>query len=73
MKRFIRTTLLLVLLAGLITFLKAQTSELNQDKYGGFTSVQGEATGYFHPEHIVERWWLITPEGSGVFGVGIER
>ncbi|MEM6777054.1 MAG: hypothetical protein AAF670_05320 [Planctomycetota bacterium] len=43
------------------------------DPYGGFTDVQGERTGFFHAEEIDGRWWLVTPEGHGFFGIGLSH
>ena len=41
------------------------------DTYGGFTDIKGKKTGYFHTEKIDDRWWLITPEGHGFWGIGM--
>tara|TARA_B100001123_G_scaffold437346_2_gene569328 strand:+ start:175 stop:600 length:426 start_codon:yes stop_codon:yes gene_type:complete len=43
------------------------------DAYGGFKNVFGKKTGFFHTEKIDGRWWLITPEGHGFFGIGISH
>ena len=43
------------------------------DAYGGFKNVFGKKTGFFHTEKIDGRWWLITPEGHGFFGIGISN
>jgi len=43
------------------------------DAYGGFTDVVGQRTGFFHTEQIDDRWWLVSPEGHGFFGVGISH
>jgi hypothetical protein len=40
------------------------------DRYGGFSQVQGEATGYFRTEKIGNRWVLITPEGHPYLALG---
>ena len=37
------------------------------DKYGGVPGVVGHAGESFHLEKIGSRWWLVTPEGNGVF------
>ncbi len=55
------------------------TSELNTssddrlDVYGGFTDVVGTKTGFFHAEQIGNRWWLVTPDGHGFFGIGLSH
>jgi hypothetical protein len=43
------------------------------DAYGGFTDIVGKRTGFFHTQQIAGRWWLVTPEGHGFFGVGISH
>ena len=43
------------------------------DAYGGFTDVVGKKTGFFHTEKIDNRWWLVTPDGHGFFGIGISH
>jgi len=37
------------------------------DKYGGVAGIAGHAGESFHLEKIGRRWWLVTPEGHGVF------
>ncbi|MAD79516.1 MAG: hypothetical protein CMJ50_01555 [Planctomycetaceae bacterium] len=49
----------------------AQSAEL--DTFGGFTDVKGEKTGFFHAEKMDGRWWMVTPEGHGFFGIGISH
>ena len=43
------------------------------DRYGGFLDVKGKQTGFFHTERINDRWWLVTPDGHGFFGIGISH
>ncbi|HIN95814.1 MAG TPA: hypothetical protein EYN03_09225 [Planctomycetes bacterium] len=43
------------------------------DTYGGFTDVKGKKTGFFHTQKIDGRWWLVTPEGHGFFGIGLSH
>ena len=40
------------------------------DRYGGFFDIKGKRTGFFHTERIGDRWWLVTPDGHGFFGIG---
>jgi len=35
--------------------------------------VRGDATGFFHTQKIDDRWWLVTPEGNGFFGIGLSH
>ncbi len=37
------------------------------DKYGGVAGIAGHAGESFHLEKIGRRWWMVTPEGHGVF------
>jgi len=41
------------------------------DTYGGWTTIKGQKTGFFHVERIGERWWLVTPEGNVFFSKGV--
>lgn len=43
------------------------------DRYGGITTVQGEATGFFHLEKVNGRHWFIDPLGNGFFPLGISH
>lgn len=40
-------------------------------RYGGFTGLKFEATGYFHPRHDGKRWWLVDPDGYAFISNGI--
>jgi agarase len=41
------------------------------DAFGGWTGVATTATGRFRTEQIDGVWWLITPDGHGLFSAGI--
>ena len=43
------------------------------DRYGGFLDIKGERTGFFHTERMSDRWWLVTPDGHGFFGIGVSH
>tara|TARA_B100000809_G_scaffold125232_1_gene123500 strand:+ start:2298 stop:3836 length:1539 start_codon:yes stop_codon:yes gene_type:complete len=43
------------------------------DNYGGFTDLKGKKTGFFHTQKIDGRWWLVTPEGHGFYGIGLSH
>lgn len=64
-------TTLLALLTSVFFSLSASAKEL--DAYGGFTDIKGEETGFFHTQRIDDRWWLVTPEGHGFFGIGLSH
>lgn len=62
-------TIALILSFG--AFTNAYGAEL--DAYGGFTDIEGEKTGFFHAQKIDGRWWLVTPDGYGFFGIGLSH
>ena len=64
-------TAVLALLMGIVTSLSASAQEF--DTFGGFTDIKGEKTGFFHTQKIDKRWWLVTPEGHGFFGIGLSH
>ncbi len=73
-KHKISSPLYLVLSLAMFCNLLANPAQAqNLDNYGGFLKVKGEKTGYFHVEKQDGRWWLITPEGHGFFGIGISH
>ena len=41
------------------------------DDFGGWRGVQTTATGRFRTEQIDGVWWLVTPDGHGMFSAGI--
>ena len=46
---------------------------MERDRFGGFTAVKTNATGFFRVEEIAGRWWFITPEGHGFIAVGFNH
>ena len=55
------------------TALSLSASAQEFDTYGGFTDIKGKKTGFFHTQRIDGRWWLVTPEGHGFFGIGLSH
>ena len=49
-----------------LPFSRATAEELI-DQYGGLVRVAGHAAESFHLEQIGKRWWLVTPQGHGMF------
>ena len=43
------------------------------DAYGGWLTLAGTKTGYFHTQQIDGRWWLITPDGHAFFSKGVDN
>ncbi len=41
------------------------------DRFGGSLARRGKKTGFFHPEKIGDRWWLITPDGGAFLHRGV--
>jgi hypothetical protein len=60
-------------LSTLCSLFASTTLSSELDAYGGLTEIVGERTGFFHTQKIDGRWWLVTPEGHGFFGVGISH
>ena len=58
----LRIGMLLVLLR-----LSCAAAEEPVDQYGGLIRVVGHAAESFHLEQIGKRWWLVTPDGHGMF------
>jgi hypothetical protein len=40
-------------------------------KFGGYTGLKFNATGYFHTHYDGKRWWLVDPEGYAFFSNGV--
>lgn len=49
----------------------AALAQADFDAFGGWTGVQTTATGRFRAEQIDGVWWLVTPDGHGLFSAGI--
>jgi hypothetical protein len=45
----------------------------NYDRYGGYKKIKGKSTGYFHIENKGDKWYLVTPDGYGFRGLGINH
>ncbi|MDQ7779704.1 MAG: beta-agarase [Planctomycetota bacterium] len=56
------------LLAGVVT---GQDDAPAFDKYGGWTKLKCEPTGFFSVRKIDDRWWLVTPDGNVFFSTGV--
>lgn len=56
-----------------LTLSSCQTKEPRLDKYGGWTGIKGEATGFFHLENIEGRDWFISPDGNVFFAVALSH
>ncbi len=66
-------TLRALLLAALATIAPAESGAAAPgfDDFGGWRGVQTTATGRFRTELIDGVWWLVTPDGHGMFSSGI--
>ena len=40
-------------------------------RFGGWSKLKFDATGYFHTRHDGNRWWLVDPEGYAFFSNGM--
>ena len=45
---------------------------VKRDKYGGYTDLSFEGTGFFRLHHD-KRWWLVDPEGNAFLSFGINH
>ena len=61
------------ILSLLMSVISISASSQELDTYGGFTDIKGDKTGFFHTQKIDKRWWLVTPEGHGFFGIGLSH
>lgn len=62
----------LVLVAGaLVASRDARAAAPGFDDFGGWLGVQTTATGRFRTEQIDGVWWIVTPDGHGLFSAGI--
>jgi hypothetical protein len=43
------------------------------DRFGGFTGIRREASGFFRVEQVDGRWMFITPEGHGYIALGVNH
>ncbi len=43
------------------------------DRFGGWTELKGEPTGFFHVERINGKWWLVDPEGNVFISKGVNH
>ena len=43
------------------------------DRHGGMMRVNGDATGGFHVQQVGSAWWLVTPEGHGIFARAVSK
>ena len=44
-----------------------------RDRFGGWTGIQSESTGFFRVEKIGGRWWFITPDGNVFMSTGMNH
>lgn len=73
MKPAIPAIPILILLCVSATLRETQSAKSDRDKYGGTTTIKGEATGFFRYEKIDGRYWYITPEGNGFFPIALSH
>lgn len=64
---------LLLTLTLLATAAQAADPDPGYDAWGGWRGVATTATGRFRTERIAGVWWLITPDGHGLFSVGVDH
>ncbi len=52
-------------------FTEASLRFLDLDRYFGWRAIESRATGRFRVEEIDGVWWFITPEGHGLYSIGV--
>ncbi len=40
-------------------------------RFGGYTGLRFDATGFFHTHHDGKRWWLVDPDGYAFYSNGV--
>jgi hypothetical protein len=70
MKKIISLFICYIFLLEWVTVVQAEP-ENDYDIYGGWKSVQGKKTGFFHTEKISGKWWIVSPEGNAFFSKGV--
>ncbi len=40
-------------------------------RFGGYTKLRFDKTGYFHTHHDGKRWWLVDPDGCAFYSNGV--
>jgi len=51
----------------------AEPLSIPTDRFGGRSAVTSTSTGHFAVEKVRGRWWLVTPEGHGMFALGVNH
>jgi hypothetical protein len=47
------------------------SKKIPHSRYGGRADRRDEATGYFYPKKIADRWWLVDPDGRLFINIGV--
>ncbi len=55
----------------LLLTMTASTALPQYDRFGGWTKLKSQETGFFRVEKMGGRWWLVTPEGNVFFSKGV--
>ena len=65
--------LLLSCLASSVSLAQAPAGAADRDPYGGWKSLQFEATGFFQIRQQDGVWWLVTPQGNAFLSKGVNN
>lgn len=63
----------LCLLALAVCPASAASAGGERDRYGGWTKLRFEATGFFHASARDGIWWLVSPEGNTFISKGVNH
>jgi len=55
----------------LLTDFQPGSEDFSHSRYGGRADRKAEARGFFYPERIAGRWWLVDPDGNLFIQVGV--
>ncbi len=65
--------LVLACLTSPISFADAPARPIDRDRYGGWTNLRFEPTGFFHVSVRDGVWWLVTPQGNAFISKGVNN
>ncbi len=66
-------SLILICLAPPALSAEAPAGTSDRDRYGGWTKIRFEPTGFFRVSHQDNIWWLVTPEGNAFLSKGVNN
>jgi len=65
--------LMLSCLTSPVTLAQVPAASTDRDRYGGWTDLRFERTGFFHVSQHNGLWWLVTPQGNAFLSKGVNH